>query len=251
MVTGPTGFTGFTGFTGPTGLAGPTGPGGTISPTGGNLTVDTLNVNQNGSVIIGSSITNGTNILFYKAIDGSSLERLEMGYLMPITTAQCLCATALDSGYDGVAVGNLYAFSDGVVYGTTASQVVLGNTSGKLGLAFKDGTSGTITPFIDVNSTTAQAVINNTSAFYTDIGGSQIQQPKIQYGRTRVTGTTGSQMIYMDRAYDSTSYTVQVTIEDSQPAMLSYQISGTDSFEVFWESSNSGDHDINWAAFGL
>jgi hypothetical protein len=178
------------------------------------------------------------------------LERLEMGYLMPITTAQCLCATALDSGYDGVAVGNLYAFGDGVVYGTTANQVVLGNTSGNLGLAFKNGTSGTITPFIDVNGSTAQATINNTNAFYTNIGGTQVQQPKIQYGRTRVTGTTGSQVITLDRAY-GTSYTVQVTIEDSQPAMLSYQISSTSSFEVFWESSNSGDHDINWATFGL
>lgn len=145
--TGPTGPTGPAGPSGgPTGPTGPTGPGG----GGPNLVVDTIAVNQGGNITIGSSISSGTDIQWNKALDGSTNMTMYMEYQEPAGSNLILTLADQSNFYDSIQLGNVYAYGQGVTQGGAANQILMGSDTGFVGIGLKNGSTGVITPYLDI-----------------------------------------------------------------------------------------------------
>lgn len=253
--TGPTGASGITGATGPTGVpgtasstgaTGPTGPGGS-SP---NLTVDSLTVNQGGEIVIGSPINQNTNIVFYKDVSGTTSTLLQMGYNVPGSSPAQLNVSLLNETglFDTLQCGTVQAYGP-TQYGAATPSLGLGQLGSNVGLALKNGGTGVITPFMSLSGSTMS--ISNTSAFYTSIGGTQVQQPKIQYSTISTTGASGSSVVTLPQSYSTSNYVVQVTMEDATPAEMSAAVSSSNAFTIYWQSAGPGNHTIAWTTFGI
>lgn len=221
--------------------------------SGSNVTLDTLNINQGGDITMGSSIGGATFLTFNKAVDGSTSANLVMEDLLPLNAPPVQLLTLLDgaSNYDSLVCGNVYATGEGVSYVDTEPQVVLGTLSGKLGLAFKQGTTGVVTPLIDISDLTTNMTLKSTDAIYTDISGTQIQQPKIQTGSFTSSGASGSQLVTLPQSYSATDYLVFPVMLDTTPAEMSAAVSTVNTFTVYWEQAGAGSHNIAWMTTGL
>jgi hypothetical protein len=235
--------------------ANPTTPCWEPDTTGGGLnpTFTNVTINQGGAITMGSSITEGTQMFWNKNLAGTTYTQMVMGYDEP--AAGTLSLTFLDetNDYDKLKVGNVYAFGDGTGYGGAAPQVVLGNASGALGLALKNGTTGVVTPVLSQSSPSVTTFdLRNIDTFATTIGAAQVVQPKAQYGTVATTGSSGSTTITLPQAYTSVSSYVAIPImEDTSPAQMSAQRTSANTFDVYWANAGGGSHTIAWAAFGL
>ena len=79
-----------------------------------------------------------------------------------------------------------------------------------------------------------------------------ISQPVFQYGTINSTGNNGNQLVTLTDTYTSTvSYSVSVTMADSQPAQVSYVKVSVSEFRIYWGNAGSGTHTISWLAYGV
>jgi hypothetical protein len=240
--------------------------GGGLNPTFTNVTI-----NQGGAITMGSSITEGTQMFWNKNLAGTTYTQMVMGYDEPATGALSLTFLDETNDYDRLKVGNVYAFGDGTAYGGAAPQIVLGNASGALGLALKNGTTGTVTPVISQSSpsvttfdlsniktlnsaagTLAVPATIQATTYSADLSGIQVVQPKVQYGIVTTSGSSGSTTITLSNAYASvSSYVALPIMEDTSPAEMSAQRTSDNTFDVYWAQAGVGSHTIAWATFGL
>jgi hypothetical protein len=91
-----------------------------------------------------------------------------------------------------------------------------------------------------------------TTSFAQDISGTAVLQPKIQYGK--VTGSTsgsGNVAVTLPQSYANTAYVVQVTMEDSNPAEMSANITGVNTFTIYYQSAGTAPHTLAWTTFGV
>ena len=93
--------------------------------------------------------------------------------------------------------------------------------------------------------------ISNTSAFYTDISGTQVQQPKIQYSTVSTTGASGSTPITLPQAYSNSNYVVQATMQGATASEISALPTSSNAFTIYWQNAGVGNHTIAWTTFGL
>jgi len=254
---GPTGasVTGPTGNTGPTGVQGARGPTGTFSPTGGNLSLNELIVEEGGLLTISSSLNTGTFVQFNKDVSGTSFGFFNMGYRAPVQPPVApstfnLTLQDQNDNYDQLALGNLVVFGNGAPYGANVNQIVLGNAAGPFGLATKNGTTAAITSVFDVSSTTNSMSINRMDAMFQNINNTPVRQPKIQYGKVNVTGGSGNVAVALPQAYSDTTYVVTPIMEDVNPAQMSANILTAGTFTVYWANAGSGPHQLAWTTFG-
>jgi hypothetical protein len=154
------------------------GGGGGLNPTFDNVTI-----NQGGAITMGSSITTGTQMFWNKNLAGTTYTQMVMGYDEPAAGALSLTFLDETNDYDRLKVGNVYAFGDGTGYGGAAPQIVLGNASGALGLALKNGTTGTVTPVLSQTSpsVTTFALSNISTINGSPVGGSSILTQQFEY----------------------------------------------------------------------
>ena len=120
------------------------GGGGGLNPV-----VDSLTVNQGGTITLGSPINQGTTLTFNKALDGSTYSILAEAYLLPGNTPADLRPTIFNdtNNYEGLVAGTFYAHGN-AVYGA-APSVVLGDLGTGVGLGYRDN-AAIITPLAEV-----------------------------------------------------------------------------------------------------
>ena len=79
-----------------------------------------------------------------------------------------------------------------------------------------------------------------------------ISQPVFQYGTITSTGASGNQLVTLTDTYTTTSsYSVQVTMEDTNPAQMSVNRLTTSTFRIYWQNAGGGSHTISWLAYGV
>jgi hypothetical protein len=79
-----------------------------------------------------------------------------------------------------------------------------------------------------------------------------ISQPVFQYGDISSTGNSGNQLVTLTDTYTTTSsYSVQVSMEDTSPAQMSVNRLTTSTFRIYWANAGSGSHTISWLAYGV
>lgn len=79
-----------------------------------------------------------------------------------------------------------------------------------------------------------------------------ISQPVFQYGDITSTGNSGNQLVTLTDTYTTTSsYSVQVTMQDTSPAQMSVNRLSTSTFRIYWANAGSGSHMISWLAYGV
>lgn len=79
-----------------------------------------------------------------------------------------------------------------------------------------------------------------------------ISQPVFQYGTITSTGNSGNQLVTLTDTYTTTSsYSVQVSMEDTQPAQMSVNRLTTSTFRIYWANAGGGTHTISWLAYGV
>lgn len=255
---GPTGFTGPagpTGSTGPIGVPGSATSTGATGPTGAagggpNPVVDTLTVNQGGAIVMGSSINTGTAMEWYKDLAGTQVSVLTMSYNQPGSSPSNLnlCLVRETNTYDSLLVANIQAYGF-VPFNTNTNSVLLGSEGGFAGVMLRDGGTGAVTPFLDISG--SEVAVKNTYAFFTDISGTQVQQPKIQYGKVPTSGTSGSTTVTLPQSYSGTTYVVQANVESSNTCSTSVTIASPNTFTLYWTGAGAGAHNLNWTTFGL
>jgi hypothetical protein len=86
---------------------------------------------------------------------------------------------------------------------------------------------------------------------YSDISGTAVLQPKIQYGKATGSGNSGSVAVTLPQSYANTSYVVMVTMENSTAAQMSANITGVNTFVIYWASGGGGTHTLAWTTFGV
>ena len=88
-------------------------------------------------------------------------------------------------------------------------------------------------------------------AYYADISGTSVLQPKIQYGAFSSTGSSGNFSVILPQSYVDTSYIVHATMRDTNPAQISVDISSVNVFDVYWTNAGGGSHTIGWTTYGV
>ena len=79
-----------------------------------------------------------------------------------------------------------------------------------------------------------------------------IAQPVFQYGIITSTGNNGNQLVTLTDTYTTIgSYSVSVSMADSQPAQVSYVKVSVSEFRIYWGNAGSGTHTISWLAYGV
>jgi hypothetical protein len=87
---------------------------------------------------------------------------------------------------------------------------------------------------------------------YSDISGTAVLQPKIQYGKaTGATSGSGNVVVTLPQSYANTTYVVQVTMEDSNPAEMSANITGVNTFTIYYQSAGTAPHTLAWTTYGV
>jgi hypothetical protein len=214
---------------------------------GSNLVVDTIDVNQGGSITMGSSDVSSTILVFNKAVNGSTFSYFQMGDDTPIAPPSQTLRLADQTGYaDGLAVGNVYSFGNGSLYNSNTTQLVLGNITGKLGLAAKDGTTGADTAFLQLDTSGTLATLTNIENVIVDISGNLVAQPKVQTGSFVSSGGSGNQVVTLSFPYPDSNYFVFPVMEDTSPAQMSAVVNSSSNFTVYWGNAGGGSHNIAW-----
>ena len=92
-----------------------------------------------------------------------------------------------------------------------------------------------------------------TGGFKRTLASTLIAQPTIQYGKaTTGSGGSGSVTVTLPTAYtSSSSYVVQVTMADTDPAEMSANITSSNAFDIYWANGAGGTHTVFWTTFGL
>lgn len=219
--------------------------------SGSNITVDTLNINQGGEIVIGSSINQITPIQFNKDLSGTSSANLQMNFDYPGTSPSNLALSCVNQGgiFDLLQCSAIKTFGPTLANGETPS-LGFGNVGGNVGITYKDGGTGAITPFMTlVPATTPTMILNNMSDFFTDISGTQVKQPKIQTGAFASSGSSGSNVVTLPQSYSGT-YLVFPVMEDTSPAEMSAVVNTADTFTIYWANAGGGSHTIAWMTTG-
>jgi hypothetical protein len=113
-----------------------------------------------------------------------------------------------------------------------------------------------------VASGTGKVVLNGTSV---DIGatkfqssvkrrfaGVDIEQPVFQSGIINTSGTSGNQLVTIPVPYTAVStYNVQISLNDTGTAQISYENETDDTFRIYWTSASAGGHNIVWLSYGV
>jgi hypothetical protein len=87
---------------------------------------------------------------------------------------------------------------------------------------------------------------------YSDISGTPVLQPKIQYGKaTGSTSGSGNVAVTLPQSYADTTYVVQVTMQDSIAAEMSANITGVNTFTIYYQSAGTAPHTLAWTTFGV
>ena len=113
---------------------------------GGSLTLNTLNINQGGGIIMGSSLNNGTQMIFNKALDGSTHSTITEGFLANVGPAQALQVLDENADYDVFQVGDLFVFGKGNA-SNDPNYVSFNGNGGSFGLSY--GTINTRNVYLD------------------------------------------------------------------------------------------------------
>ena len=83
------------------------------------------------------------------------------------------------------------------------------------------------------------------------LSATSVAQPVIQYGTATGSGATGTAVVTIPTAYTSTtSYVVQVTMQDSPTAQLYATPTAANKFDIGWTSAGVGTQNIMWTTFG-
>jgi hypothetical protein len=97
--------------------------------------------------------------------------------------------------------------------------------------------------------------VNNTMRMNGDfqrVLDNPISQPVFQYGDITSTGSSGNQLVTLTDTYTTTtSYAVQATMEDTNPAQVSVDRLTTSTFRIYWTNAGGGSHTISWLAYGV
>jgi hypothetical protein len=94
--------------------------------------------------------------------------------------------------------------------------------------------------------------IRQTQSVSRTLSGIDVAQPIFQYGDIASTGSTGNQLVTLPSSYTSTgSYSVQATMEDTNPAQLSVDRVSSTQFRIYWAQAGGGAHTISWLAYGV
>ena len=143
---------------------------------GSNLVVDTLAVNQGGSITLGSAVTSNTILAFNKDVSGTTQSQLSMAYIPDNGGPADLHLLVTDqTGFasDTFAVGDLLAMGTGNPY--TANAVCLGDAgTGTLGLRLVDNSVGGVLSTYATFASNAVDLSNVTS-----INGSPYISPAV------------------------------------------------------------------------
>ena len=83
-----------------------------------NIVTDSITINQGGNITLGSSLVNGTAIVFNKNIPGTTLAQLQTAYRGGGTTDIDLSLFNA-GGYDSLAMGNLNMYGQDVAFCST------------------------------------------------------------------------------------------------------------------------------------
>jgi hypothetical protein len=118
---------------------------------------------------------------------------------------------------------------------------------------------------VDVNGDFRVADASGTTMDYTSgsltlsdgftrtLNGTPIPQPVLQYGKaTTGSGGSGTVSVTLPTTYaSSSSYVVQVTMADTDPAEMSANITASNAFDIYWANGSGGTHTIFWTTYGL
>jgi hypothetical protein len=136
---------------------------------------------------------------------------------------------------------------------------------GPIGIASTGGTlllNTTNNDLSVVASGTGKVVLNGTSI---DIGptkfqssvkrrfaGVDIEQPVFQSGIINTSGTSGNQLVTIPVPYTAVStYNVQISLNDTGTAQISYENETDDTFRIYWTSASAGSHNVVWLSYGV
>ena len=125
---------------------------------GENIVTDLLTINQGGGIIMGSSLNNGTQLIFDKALDGSTQSIITEGYLANVGPAQALQVLDENADYDVLQVGDLFVFGKGNA-SNDPNYVSFNGTGGSFGLSY--GTINTRTVYVDKLETGTGVLTSN------------------------------------------------------------------------------------------
>ena len=76
------------------------------------------------------------------------------------------------------------------------------------------------------------------------------RQPFIQYGKVSNTGSSGSNVVTLPTAYANTNYVVQAMMEDATPAQMGVNITGSNTFVIYYQNGGGGSQTLAWTSFG-
>lgn len=126
-----------------------------------NIVTNQITINQGGSIRLGSSINSGTELIFNKALDGSTSTILQESYRGGGGGPTNLELTIFDQNatHDVLGVGDISVYGKGSADGT-ANYVNFQGTGGSFGLSY--GNNNTRTVYLDKLETGTAVLTTNT-----------------------------------------------------------------------------------------
>jgi hypothetical protein len=135
---------------------------------------------------------------------------------------------------------------------TASAQLSLQTTGNNDIVAIASGTGNTRLSGGAGGFVTLEGGTKVIGGFQQRLGGTDILQPIFQYGQINSTGNNGNQLVFITTPYSSSgSFSIQVSMGDSQPAQMSVANTSSNSFRIYWANAGSGAHNINWLAYGV
>jgi len=145
------------------------------------------------------------------------------------------------------------------IIGTTPGGMGLYNMKeiGSYQLLINDTSGVRLNPSLGINkypSSSYQLDVSSVAhlpTLYSDISGTAVLQPKIQYGKATGSGGSGSVAVTLPQSYANTDYVVMVTMEDNIAAQMSANITGVNTFVIYWASGGGGTQTLAWTTYGV
>jgi len=133
----------------------------TAAQTNENIIANNVTINQGGSIRLGSSINDGTTLIFNKAVDGSTSSVLQEEYRGGGGGATNLELSVFDQTghYDTIGLGDIDVYGKGAATGT-ANYINFQGTGGSFGLSY--GNNNTRTAYLDKLETGNAVLTSNT-----------------------------------------------------------------------------------------
>jgi hypothetical protein len=252
---------------------------GNISLTAGGgvlLTSTTGDVELTAGVGSLIDMKSGVNMFNNSIVNAPSISTSNVS--MSITSSSNLTmtsagATQLNSGTGDIeltagAGRKIDMFSDIDLYNNNISNVsnivsgtpIIVGSTGQLSLTASTNndvvvtTAGTGRVVLNTSPSGRVEVTNNMrmNANFERVLDNPISQPVFQYGTITSTGGSGNQLVTLTDTYTTTgSYSVSVSMADTQPAEMSYNKIANNQFRIYWQNAGAGTHTISWLAYGV